>query len=60
MVKKFNLNEQCSQVIQEIMAYKWIESEKLGSDIGNSRAAKEWIDKHYDSWFKSNCKKFTK
>lgn len=30
-------------ILNEINRYKWIESEKLGSDIGFERAAREWI-----------------
>jgi hypothetical protein len=31
---------------EEILKYKWIESEKLGYDIGKRRAAEEWILKY--------------
>ena len=30
-------------VLKEINRYKWLESEKAGSDIGFERAAREWI-----------------
>lgn len=30
-------------ILNEISRYKWIESEKAGSDIGFERAAREWI-----------------
>ena len=30
-------------IINEIDRYKWLESEKAGSDIGFERAAREWI-----------------
>lgn len=32
--------------IDEILRYKWIESEKQGRDIGEMRAAAEWISKY--------------
>ena len=35
---------------QEIEAYKWIESEKNGRDIGWQRAVTEWHDRHYRAW----------
>ena len=35
---------------QEIEAYKWIESEKNGRDIGWQRAVTEWRDRHYRAW----------
>jgi hypothetical protein len=31
---------------EEILRYKWIESEKAGHDIGQRRAAQEWTDKY--------------
>jgi len=35
---------------EEIMKYKWIESEKLGYDIGFERALLDWIRNHRDTW----------
>lgn len=32
--------------LEEILKYKWIESEKVGYDIGFERAAREWIRKY--------------
>ena len=34
----------------EIMKYKWIESEKVGFDIGFERALLDWIRNHRDTW----------
>jgi hypothetical protein len=31
-------------IVNEINRYKWLASEKAGSDIGFERAAKEWIN----------------
>jgi hypothetical protein len=31
-------------ILNEINRYKWIESEKAGTDIGFERAAREWIN----------------
>ena len=35
---------------EEIKKYKWIESEKVGRDIGWERAAQEWLQKHFPGW----------
>ena len=40
------------RVVEEIERYKWIESEKLGKDIGRERAALEWIRAFGHIWLK--------
>ncbi|MFP4166754.1 MAG: hypothetical protein ACLFUF_06255 [Opitutales bacterium] len=35
---------------EEILRHKWLESEKLGWDIGFERALLDWIRKHRDKW----------
>lgn len=35
---------------EEILRHKWLESEKLGRDIGFERALLDWIRKHRDHW----------
>jgi hypothetical protein len=35
---------------EEILRHKWIESEKLGRDIGFERALLDWIRMHRDKW----------
>ena len=35
---------------QEILRHKWIESEKLGKDIGFERALMDWIRNHRETW----------
>ncbi len=35
---------------EEIERFKWLESEKAGTDIGYERALLEWIRKHRDAW----------
>lgn len=59
-MKGFDLKKQISEVIDEILEYKWLESEKQGSDIGLRRATNEWIDKHYEDWFRYNNHRFYK
>ena len=35
---------------QEILRYKWIESEKAGQDIGFEKALLGWIVRHRSAW----------
>jgi hypothetical protein len=35
---------------EEILRHKWIESEKVGHDIGFEKALLDWIVKHRASW----------
>jgi hypothetical protein len=35
---------------EEIEAFKWIESEQRGYDIGWEHAVREWSQKHYEAW----------
>lgn len=35
---------------EEIKKYKWIESQKVGRDIGWERAEQEWLQKHFPGW----------
>ncbi len=34
----------------EILRHKWIESEKVGADIGFEKALLDWIRKHREEW----------
>ena len=38
---------------EEILKHKWIESEKVGYDIGFEHALTDWIIKHRSKWRKS-------
>ena len=44
-------------VKQEIDRYKWFESEKVGTDIGFERAAKEWMTHCSEEWLKKHKSK---
>ena len=33
--------------LDEILEYKWLESERAGFDIGMDRSIREWLHKHY-------------
>jgi len=35
---------------EEILKHKWIESEKVGHDIGFEKALLDWIIKHRSEW----------
>jgi len=35
---------------EEILRHKWLESERLGYDIGFERALLDWIRKHREGW----------
>jgi hypothetical protein len=34
----------------EILRHKWIESEKVGSDIGFEQALVDWVRNHREAW----------
>ena len=36
--------------LDEILKYKWIESERAGFDIGMDRAIREWLQNHFTAW----------
>ena len=40
----------------EILRYKWLESERVGEDIGFEKALIDWIRKHRDDWRSSRRK----
>ena len=35
---------------EEILKHKWLESERLGYDIGFERALLDWIRRHRENW----------
>ena len=37
---------------EEILRHKWLESEKVGHDIGFERALLDWIVRHRSNWRK--------
>jgi len=40
--------------LDEILEYKWLQSEKLGYDIGLDRAIREWLQQYYTAWAAAN------
>tara|TARA_R110002050_G_scaffold8189_7_gene30074 strand:- start:119 stop:373 length:255 start_codon:yes stop_codon:yes gene_type:complete len=49
-VKKSTLYQEFLAEREEILRHKWLESERLGYDIGFERALLDWIRKHRESW----------
>jgi hypothetical protein len=54
MTKRYTKQDPLAEInrsqLEEIKRYKWIESEKLGQDIGWERARQEWLEKHFPAW----------
>lgn len=49
-VKQSSLYQEFLAEREEILRHKWLESERLGHDIGFERALLDWIRKHRDNW----------
>ena len=49
-VKQSSLYQEFLAEREEILRHKWLESERLGYDIGFERALLDWIRKHRDAW----------
>jgi hypothetical protein len=49
-VKQSSLYQEFLAEREEILRHKWLESERLGFDIGFERALLDWIRKHRDGW----------
>ncbi|BET68740.1 hypothetical protein ASA1KI_36580 [Opitutales bacterium ASA1] len=52
-VKQSSLYQEFLAEREEILRHKWLESERLGYDIGFERALLDWIRKHREDWRKS-------
>ncbi|MFM2081590.1 MAG: hypothetical protein RL380_281 [Verrucomicrobiota bacterium] len=53
LVKNSSLYREFQAEREEILRHKWIESEKVGHDIGFERALTDWIVKHRSKWRKT-------
>jgi len=53
LVKNSSLYREFQAEREEILKHKWIESEKVGHDIGFERALTDWIIKHRSKWRRS-------
>ena len=49
-VKQSSLYQEFLAEREEILKHKWLESERLGYDIGFERALFDWIRKHREGW----------
>lgn len=49
-MKQSSLYQEFLAEREEILRHKWIESERLGLDIGFEKALLDWIRKHRDGW----------
>lgn len=52
-IKQSSLYQEFLAEREEILKYKWLESEKAGYDIGFERALLDWIRKYRDNWRES-------
>ena len=50
LVKESLLYKEFLAEREEILRHKWIESEKVGHDIGFEKALLDWIVKHRSAW----------
>jgi hypothetical protein len=50
LLRKSALYKEFQAEREEILKHKWIESEKVGYDIGFERALLDWIVKHRAQW----------
>ena len=49
-VKRSSLYQEFLAEREEILKHKWLESERVGKDIGFEKALLDWIRKHRDNW----------
>ena len=54
-VKNSKLYRELLAEREEILIHKWLESEKVGRDIGFERAMLDWIVKHRSAWREKRC-----
>jgi hypothetical protein len=52
LLKSSSLYREFQAEREEILKHKWLESEKLGRDIGFESALTDWIVKHRGKWRK--------
>jgi hypothetical protein len=56
LVKNSTLYKEFLAEREEILCHKWIESEKVGCDIGFERALIDWILRYRSAWRqRRNC-----
>jgi hypothetical protein len=50
VVQRSSLYQEYLAELEEVLKHKWIESEKVGHDIGFDRALMDWTLKHREKW----------
>lgn len=50
LIQRSSLYQEFLAEREEILRHKWIQSEKMGKDIGFERALLDWIRNHRDKW----------
>ncbi len=52
-IEKSRFCQRVREILDEIERHKWLESEKVGHDIGRNPAALDWMCRHYSDWKKA-------
>jgi hypothetical protein len=55
--QKNSLYKKFSEMKDEILKHKWIESEKANKDIGFENALTDWMEKHRLKWVEKDIDK---
>ena len=45
------------KVVEEVTRHQWIESEKVGYDIGFEKASQDWLERFSKAWMKYHVPK---
>ena len=53
LLEKSSLYQQYLAEREEVLRHKWLESERMGRDIGLERALMDWVLNHRTKWRKS-------
>mgnify|MGYP001166591700 FL=1 len=53
LLEKSSLYQQYLAEREEVLRHKWLESERMGRDIGFERALMDWVLNHRTKWRKS-------
>ncbi|MDP6305774.1 MAG: hypothetical protein QGH02_00375 [Verrucomicrobiota bacterium] len=53
LLEKTSLYQQYLAEREEVLRHKWLESERMGCDIGFERALMDWVLNHRTKWRKS-------
>ena len=53
LLEKTSLYQQYLAEREEVLRHKWLESERMGCDIGFERALMDWVLNHRTKWRKN-------